>query len=126
VSIYRGYHRDIGSELLQLVKSQPALEAIRRLDGPAPEALTTLFARLRGGGERLDRIRPPADLELAHNLLVSAWRFAEAAVSGRYEAARAADVTAAWEASSAAAGSLLLLSRAQQEIRNLLEPPQLQ
>jgi len=44
-------------------------------------------------------------------------------VSGRYEAARAANVTGAWEASSSAAGALLLLSRAQQELRTLLEPP---
>jgi hypothetical protein len=73
----------------------------------------------------LDRIRPPIDLEAAHGMLVSAWRFAESAVKGRYEAARAGNVTAAWEASSAAAGSLLLLSRVQQEIRELLEPPRL-
>jgi len=39
---------------------------------------------------------------------------------------RSADVNAAWGASSSAAGALMLLSRAQQELRILLEPPQLQ
>ncbi len=116
----------MGAQLLQLVKSQPALEAIRRLDGPTPDALVALQARLRGGAERLDRIRPPVDLRITHDLLVGAWRFAENAVNGRYQAARAASVTTAWEASSAAAGALLLLSRVQQEIRELLEPPRLQ
>jgi hypothetical protein len=126
VSLYRDYQRTVGVQLLQLVKSQPALEAIRRLDGPAPDALLDLQARLTGGAERLDRMRPPVDLQAAHGMLIGAWRFAEHAVKGRYEAARAADVTAAWEASSSAAGALLLLSRVQQEIRELLEPPKLQ
>jgi hypothetical protein len=126
LSLYRDYQRSVGAQLLQLVKSQPALEAIRRLDGPTPDTLVTLQARLRGGAERLDRIRPPGDLRITHDLLVGAWRFAESAVNGRYQAARAASVTTAWEASSAAAGALLLLSRVQQEIRALLEPPQLQ
>ena len=72
------------------------------------------------------RIQPPADLRTMHELLLGAWRFAETAVSGRYEAARSANVVAAWEASSSAAGALLLLSRAQQELKTLLEPPRLQ
>jgi len=126
ISLYREYQRTVGAHLLQLVKLQPALEAIRRLDGPDADALVTLQARLRGGAERLDRIRPPVDLRITHDLLVGAWRFAENAVNARYQAARAASVTTAWEASSAAAGALLLLSRVQQEIRELLEPPRLQ
>jgi len=122
-SLYYQYQQAVGAELLQLVKAQPALEAIRRLDGPPPDLLVTLQARLRGGAERLERVRAPVDLRTVHDLLVGAWRFAETAVSGRYEAARAANVTGAWEASSSAAGALLLLSRAQQELRTLLEPP---
>jgi hypothetical protein len=126
VSLYRDYQRSAGVQMLQLVKLQPSLEAIRRLDGPTPEDLIAMQARLGGGAERLDRMRPPMDLEPAHSMLISAWRFAESAVKSRYEAARAGDVTTAWEASSAAAGALLLLSRVQQEIRELLEPPKLQ
>ena len=125
-SLYRDYERSVGAQLLQLVKSRPALEAIRRLDGPTPDALLTLQAKLRGGAEQLARIQPPVDLRRAHDLIVGAWRFAENAVTGRYKAARVASDTTAWEASSTAAGVLLLLSRVQQEIRELLEPPQLQ
>ena len=125
-SLYNAYQRAVGAQLLQLVKSQPGLEAIRRLDGPPPALLLTLQARLRGGAERLERVRPPTDLRTAHDLLIGAWRFAETAVNGRYEAASAADVSTAWEASSSAAGALLLLSRVQQELKALLDPPQLQ
>jgi hypothetical protein len=124
-ALYNEYQRAVGAQLLQLVKAQPALEAIRRLDGPPPALLLTLQARLQGGAERLERVRPPVDLRPVHDLLLGAWRFAETAVTGRYQAARAGNVTAAWEASSSAAGALLLLSRARQELRTLLEPPRL-
>ena len=124
-ALYVEYQRSVGGQLLQLVRAQPALEAIRRVDGPGPELLVTLKARLQGGAERLSRIEPPADLRTTHELLLGAWRFAETAVNGRYDAARNANVSAAWEASSSAAGALLLLSRAQQELGTVLEPPRL-
>ena len=41
-------------------------------------------------------------------------------------AARAASVTTTWKASSSTSGTLLLLSHVRQEIRELLESPQLQ
>lgn len=124
-SLYREYQRAAGTQVRQLVKLQPALDAIRRLEGPAPESLLALQARLRGGVARLERVHPPTDLRAAHDLLIGAWRFAESAASSRYEAVKAGNLNTAWEASSAAAGALLLLTRAQQEIRTLLEPPQL-
>ena len=122
-SLYREYHRS--SQLLQLVKTQPALEAIRSLEGPDPSTLVALRRRLRGGAERLDRMDPAEELRPIHDMLIGAWRFAERAVDTRYDAARSAHVPTAWDASSAAAGALMLISRVQQEIRELLEPPRL-
>jgi hypothetical protein len=124
-SLYRDYQRSVGTQLLQLVKIQPELEAIRRFDGPAPELVLRIRTRLAGGAERLSRLKTPADLRAAHDLLVSAWRFAENALNGRYDAIQSGNFATAKEASSAAAGSMLLFSRAQEEIRTLLEPPQL-
>jgi hypothetical protein len=124
-ALYRDYQRSVGSQLLQLVKIQPALEAIRKLEGPAPQSVLSLRTRLAGGAERLSRQRTPDDLRTAHDLLVGAWRFAENALNGRYDAIQSGNFSTAQEASSAAAGSMLLFSRAQQELRTLLEPPQL-
>lgn len=123
--LYNDYQHAVGERIDQLVKTRSVLEAIRRQDGSKPDALVTLRGRLRGGADQLGRIQPPGDLKMCHDLLVGAWRFAEQAVDGRYQAARTASVTTAREASSAAAGSLLLLSRFRQEIRELLEPPRL-
>lgn len=125
-SLYRDYEQSVGAQLRQLVRLQPNLEAIRRLEGPSPDALLALRNRLSEGAARLARVRVPVDLSSTHELLVGAWRLAENAVNSRYEAARFASVDTAWQASSSAAGALLLLSRVQQEIRALLEPPRLQ
>jgi hypothetical protein len=123
---YREYQRSVGSQLLLLVKSEGSLDAIRRLEGPPPARLLTLRQQLSGGAERLQRMRTPEYLRSTHELLVGAWRFAENATRARYEAIEGANAAAAWEASSAAAGALMMLSRAQSEIRSLLEPPRLQ
>jgi hypothetical protein len=125
-SAYREYQRSIGSSLLLLVKNQNSLEAIRGLEGPPPDRLLALRQQLSGGAARLERLRTPDYLRATHELLVGAWRFAENATRARYEAIEKANADAAWEASSAAAGALMMLGRAQAEIRALLEPPRLQ
>jgi hypothetical protein len=125
-SAYREYQRSVGSSLLLLVKNQNSLEAIRTLEGPPPQRLLALRQQLSGGAARLERLRTPDYLRSTHELLVGAWRFAENATRARYDAIEKANAAAAWEASSAAAGALMMLGRAQSEIRSLLEPPRLQ
>ena len=61
----------------------------------------------------------------AHSLLVSAVQMADTAARIRREATLAGDVGRAWDASSAAAGALMLGARATTDIRNLSRPPQL-
>jgi hypothetical protein len=124
-ALYRDYQRLVGGELLSLVKSQPQLEAIRRLDGPPLGTLQSLQSRLTGGAERLERIEVPEDLRGTHSMLVGSWRFAENAVKGRTDAVSSGNVARAWEASSAAAGALMLLSQVQKGIQDLLELPRL-
>jgi hypothetical protein len=124
-SLYTHYQRAVGSQILVLVKAKPQLEAIRGLEGPEPRVLAALRARLAGGAEQLSRVAVPDDMRAAHDLLVNAWRFADTAARGRYEAIVSGNVATAREASSAAAGSLLMFNRAQQEIRTYLEPPRL-
>jgi hypothetical protein len=122
---YRSYQRSVASQILLLVKSQPMLDSIRRLDGPPPDRLLDLRTKLSGGAERLERVRTPDYLRGVHDLLVGSWRFADNAARARVKAIEGNDSAAAWEASSAAAGALMMLSRVQSEIRDLLEPPRL-
>ena len=125
-SAYRQYQRTINSQLLQLVKIEPSLDAIRRLTGPPPTTLVMLRSRLAGGADRLQRVAVPDYLRPTHELLVSAWRFAETAVDIRYDAISSGNVAVALQASSSAAGALLMVERVQREVRALLEPPTLQ
>lgn len=124
-SLYQQYQDRVGNQIAQLVRAQPQLESIRRLDGPSPRRVLTLKNRLAGGADRLERLQVPQEMKSAHDLLVGAWRFAENAAAGRFEAVTTGNVTTAWMASSAAAGSMMLLSRAQDEIRTLLEIPKI-
>jgi len=123
---FRQYQRTINSQLLQLVKIQSSLDAIRRLNGPSVTTLVSLRSRLDGGADRLQRMTVPDYLRSTHELLVSAWRFAESAVDIRYDAVSSGNVTIAWQASSSAAGALLMVERVQHDIRALLEPPRLE
>jgi hypothetical protein len=124
-ALYRDYQRTVGSQILSLVKAQPQLEAIRRLDGPPLGMLQSLQSRLSGGAERLERMEVSEDLRSTHSMLVGAWRFAEKAANGRADAVSSGNVARAWEASSAAAGALMFLSQAQRGIQDLLELPRL-
>jgi hypothetical protein len=123
---YRQYQSSVGSSMLTLVKSTASLRAIRTLDGPDPAQLVLLKSQLSGGADRLERMRTPEYLRDVHERLVGAWRFAENAVRARFDAVSRADSTAAWEASSSAAGALMMLARVQQDLTNLLTPPRLQ
>ncbi len=123
---YRQYQKTVGSSLLLLVKSTASLRAIRTLDGPDPSQLVAMKSQLSGGAARLERMHTPEYLRDVHERLVGAWRFAENAARARYDAVSNADATAAWEASSSAAGALMMLARVQQELTLLLTPPQLQ
>jgi len=122
---YRQYVESISAMAAQLVKAQASLEAIRSLAGPPPLRLRTLQSSLKGGVERLRQIVPPEQLRPAHDELLTAWQFAESAATVRLKAVDTGDLPTAWQASSAAAASIMLLSRAQDEMRQALEPPRL-
>jgi hypothetical protein len=123
---YSQYQRRVNSAIKLLSRSTTALEAIRTLDGPAPDKLVTLRVQLSGGALRLERIRTPEYLRDLHQRLIGTWRFAENAVNARYTAVSQADAASAWEASSAAAGALMMLTRVQQDLEELLDQPRLE
>jgi hypothetical protein len=117
------YQRRIRGPLDRLRKSTAGLEQIRQLSGPSPDALAPLAARVTDGWRALKGVRPPAEAESVHNMLVSATQLAIRAAASRQMAVKTADMNTAWEASAAAAGALLMLERAQEDLRKLMTPP---
>jgi hypothetical protein len=70
-------------------------------------------------------IAPPDELAPAHALLISAVQLAGTAAQIRRAATMAGDMTRAWDASSAAAGALMLGARARADMQIQLRPPQI-
>jgi hypothetical protein len=121
----RAYRSAIGDALQRLLKLGPALEDIRTLAGSGPSALATILAGAAAVLRAAAAVRPPDELKEAHGLLVSAAQLAENAATIRRQAALTGDMARAWNASSAAAGALMLSARAQAEIAAGLRSPQL-
>jgi hypothetical protein len=119
------YLRKVRQSVERLRRSASELEQIRQLSGPAPGALNPLSKRVLDAYRDLKLLRVPAEAETAHGVLTSAAELASRAAAARRLAVTANDMSAAWEASSAAAGALLMFERAQEELQKLSVPPSL-
>lgn len=108
-----------------LAEMTPLLEAIKSLAGSPPTSLTTIERSTAKILEVASSISPPDELAAAHALLISATQLARNAAQIRRSAAAAADMTRAWDASSAAAGALMLSAKARADIQALVRPPRL-
>ena len=103
---------------------QPPLENIKELSGSAPTTLAGIQRTVSQISTLVSTVVPPEELAAAHALLISAVQLAGNAAQIRREAALAGDMTRAWDASSAAAGALMLGAKARGDIQALLRPPQ--
>ena len=121
----RQYRLAIRAPMDLFAQLQPSLEAVKALSGSAPATLTAIQRDVSRILALASAIAPPDELASAHALLVSAVQLAGNAAQIRREAALAGDMTRAWDASSAAAGALMLGARARSDIQTLLRPPQL-
>ena len=119
------YRAAIGAPMELFAQLKPSLESVKELSGSGPSTLVTLHLIASRIVQRASAIHPPEELAAAHALLISAAQLAATAATIRREAALAGSMTRAWDASSAAAGALMLGARARTDIQSLLKPPQL-
>src|SRR4029077_8137768 len=92
---------------------------------PPPGALAATERVIALILKRASLIAPPAEFSAAHALIVSAAQMAGSAAVIRRQATLSGDIARAWDASSAAAGALMLSAQARTEIRALFRPPDL-
>jgi hypothetical protein len=118
----RKFEKALAMPLDRLSRVKEALEDIKSLAGSTPLALSAIQAAARQALELLTPIPPPEELRAVHSLLVSAAQLTESAARIRREAALSGNMTRAWDASSAAAGAIMLTARAQTELRGILSP----
>ena len=119
------YRLAIRTPMALFAQLRPSLEAVKALSGSTPESLAAIQGNVARILQLAAAIVPPEELVAAHALLVSAAQLAGNAAQIRREATLAADMSRAWDASSAAAGALMLGAKARTDIQALLRPPQL-
>ena len=121
----RSYQRHVRAPMAELDRMARGLDDIKRLAGPASPVLVQLARRAARASRALAQVIPPADLASIHGLLVSAAQLAGQAVQVRQDAVSTGAMDRAWQASSAAAGAMMLLGRARAEMAQALVPPSL-
>ncbi len=122
---FEQYQVSISTPMDLFAQIKPSLESIKALSGSTPASLRVVERTAATILKLAATIQPPEELVAAHALLVSAVQLSANAAQIRREAALAGDMTRAWNASSAAAGALMLAARARLDMQAVLRPPQL-
>jgi hypothetical protein len=117
------YWRSVRNGLDRFLGIRDWLRDVRQLAGPSPGMLPRLVQHASYAQRELARVQPPAEVATSHSTLVAAAGMAVRAASTRLDAVRSGSMDTAWQASSAAAGSLLLLDQAVSELRKLTRAP---
>jgi hypothetical protein len=125
VSSFRAYQKNIAPVLASMARAQRSLDDIKSLAGSDATVLVTLADRLASHTRSLNVVAVPDALKPAHALLLSAVNLAETAVKTRRQAAVSGELQLAWDASSAAAGSMMLLTRAQEDMEAAVRLPEI-
>jgi len=119
------YNLAIRAPIDLFAQLKPGLESVKALSGSSPAALSAIERTVAQILELASTIVPPEEVAAAHALLMSAAQLAGNAAQIRREAALAGDMARAWDASSAAAGALMLGAKARTDMQASLRPPQL-
>jgi hypothetical protein len=114
------YRKDIAEPLAIMRREKSALDEVRRLAGPSGARLDELAGAMKRALRLLDAIRVPDEVTAAHSLLKNAIQLAARAADSRQRAVLTRSMQTAQDASSAAAGALLLFDKAAADLRILL------
>ncbi len=121
----RSYRLAIAAPMDLFTELKAPLEDIKALSGSPPGALAALEQSAARLAKLVAEVAPPREAAGAHALLLSAVQLAGNAALIRREAALAGDMKRAWDASSAAAGALMLGAKARTDIIAALRSPQI-
>jgi hypothetical protein len=122
LTVLKAYRQTTQYPVQALRDSKTWLLEIRERKGPSPVMLLRMEQRLVMARQMLDLVSPPAELDAAHGLFRAALQMATRAASTRRNAVSSDNTTLARDASSAAAGALMMLDRASEELDRLTSP----
>jgi hypothetical protein len=110
------YGMRVAAALLRLHALRPLLESIDRRADVVSGDLDPAAKEFDAIGKLLSTIKPPASREGTHALLQRVCTLGARAVRMRQDAAATTESTPNWDAASAAAGALLMLDRANNDL----------
>ena len=119
----RKYDAEMKRPFSLFERIKPALDDIKSLAGSTPASLWRIRQTIMQIIELANDVVPPEETKSAHAMLVSAAQMADNAARLRREATMSGDMARAWDASSAAAGAMMLGERARSEIEASIRPP---
>jgi hypothetical protein len=122
---FKNYNGRMAGPLARFARLAVPLEDIKALAGSSPFALAAIQRGAAEATKALSAIAPPDEFRAVHALFLSAAQLADNAAKIRMEAALTGDLRRAWDASSAAAGALMLEAQARTQFKNLFQVPQL-
>jgi hypothetical protein len=125
IGSFRAYIQAVGPVVDTLVRAQRNLDDIKRLAGSEATVLVALGGRFETSAKTLSALAVPDELKPSHALLVSAVNLADNAVKTRRQAVISGELGSAWDASSAAAGSMMLLTKAREDMGAIVQLPQI-
>ncbi|OFW37326.1 MAG: hypothetical protein A3J29_13025 [Acidobacteria bacterium RIFCSPLOWO2_12_FULL_67_14b] len=120
---FRRYRRAMRGSFSTFTDAARSLEQIRAMSGPAVHTIGPLAKRLARASRNLAKVTPPPELAAGHALVRSAWELAESALRLRLESVGDNSIDGARRASSAAAGALMLYTRARADLTAAMESP---
>ena len=120
---FRRYRRSTNGLFSMFKDVAGPLEQIKAMSGPAVHTIAPIAKRLAKAGGSLAKVTPPPELMAGHALARSAWELAESALRLRVESVSSNSIDGERRASSAAAGALLLYTRARADLTAAMEPP---
>ena len=124
-SSFRAYKKQVAPVLASMASAQRGLDDIKRLAGSDAALLVKLADSMASHTKALSVVAVPEELKPAHALLTTAVHLAETAVKTRRQAATSGELQLAWDASSAAAGSMMLLSKAREDMEAVVRLPEI-
>lgn len=122
-ALFAAYRRNLTPVVNDFRRVRGWLMDIRQLAGPSPRVLGRLETRLATASRALGRLTTPAELEPVQSTVGAAFQMARRAAAIRRNAVSSRDMKLAWDASSAAAGALMLIDHAMAELDRLTTPP---
>ena len=120
VDVFKDYRQAIRSPRDRMTNMAAQLREIRDRKITSITALKLAEVRARVAIHELRMAKVPAEAVAAHNLLITAFQLARQAATLRQDAISSRNTTLAWDASSAAAGALMLADRAADELEQLI------